>query len=258
MDQNCIESQEHAWFTMMPNLVDDLDLDPYAFRLYVHFRRVAGENGACWQSTDTLKDLCKMSMGAISAAKQVLKDAGLIHIENRKRNGTIYHHITIVDIWARNFSHYAAQQTAEPEPAADEPGTPSLGESALSGDETKKNPSEEESTNGNRNGSHPGDSSPVNLDGWMVVVNEAGNKAAALKRMYEALFPYKGPIDDYGYIGATYKRVGGPGRLAQLMWIASGYRPTGDVLRYCQGLAKGAPPPQRQDDNGGTIKVRVR
>jgi len=255
MEQNYIESEKRSWFTMLPNIVDDMGLDPYAFRLYVHLRRVAGEHGACWQSTETLKDLCKMSMGAVSKAKQTLVKAGLIRIEERKRNGTMHHHITIVDIWARNFAHYASQQEQNPGPPADEPQPPSPDESALSGGETKKNPPEEVSTNGN-NGSHSGDSVPANLEDWMAVVEAASNKQAALVRMYAALFPYKGPFNDYGYIGRVAKNVGGECRMAQLMWIAAGYRPTGDVLRYCQGLARGAPP--KQVDNGGIIKVGVR
>ncbi|GAF99333.1 unnamed protein product, partial [marine sediment metagenome] len=52
MEQNQVRSEDRAYFTMMPNIIDDMGLDPYAFRLYVHLRRVAGENGACWQSTD--------------------------------------------------------------------------------------------------------------------------------------------------------------------------------------------------------------
>jgi hypothetical protein len=54
------------YFTIIPNMVDDLGLSPYAYRLYGHFRRVAGEAGECWQSTATLAETCKMSRGVNS------------------------------------------------------------------------------------------------------------------------------------------------------------------------------------------------
>jgi hypothetical protein len=56
----------------LPNIVDDLNLSVFEFRLYVHMRRVAGETGECWQSTDTLAKACGMSTGSVSKAKKKL------------------------------------------------------------------------------------------------------------------------------------------------------------------------------------------
>jgi hypothetical protein len=69
--------------TEIPNLIDDMNLSVYAFRLYVHLKRVAGASneGACWQSTRTLATHCGMSASKVSESKQELVDAGLIEIE---------------------------------------------------------------------------------------------------------------------------------------------------------------------------------
>lgn len=48
--------------TQIPNIVDDLGLDPYERALYVHYKRVCGENqGAyCYEATKTTAQKTKM------------------------------------------------------------------------------------------------------------------------------------------------------------------------------------------------------
>jgi hypothetical protein len=110
MDNNHITTQEtqRSHFTMIPNIVDDGNLDPYSFRLYAHLRRVAGEAGECWQSTETLAEACKMSTGKVSECKGILKEAGLVIVRECSGAGGRYHNIVIVDVWADNAAHYAS------------------------------------------------------------------------------------------------------------------------------------------------------
>ena len=99
----------------IPNIVDDLGLGPHTVRLYMHLKRVAGPGGACWQSTRTIADHCKMSTGQVSKSKQILKDNGLITITNVEHDkpGSPYHLITIVDIWLRNFQQFSQGSQGE-------------------------------------------------------------------------------------------------------------------------------------------------
>lgn len=99
----------HDYFFQVPNLVDDLNLSPYAFRLYGHLRRVAGEKGECWQSTSTLATACRMSSGMVSQAKDELEKTfpPLIRIRSEKGDKGIYHIITICDIWKINHEYWA-------------------------------------------------------------------------------------------------------------------------------------------------------
>lgn len=132
-DDNLITTQERAYFFIIPNMVDDLGLSPYAFRLYAHMKRVAGETGACWQSTRTLADTCKMSVGKVSKAKKELQEAGLITVETRKKQGGEYHYVTIRDIMPQNLAAYSkkcspGEQECSPHERKCSPG------------ETKKNP----------------------------------------------------------------------------------------------------------------------
>lgn len=96
------------YFSMVPHLIDDSELTPYAFRLYCRFLRRAGANGACWENTRNLAASCKMSIGQVSAAKKELVKANLINIEYMDNpHGGDYHRITIVDVWGKNVRKYA-------------------------------------------------------------------------------------------------------------------------------------------------------
>jgi len=88
---------------MMPNILDDLDLSVYAFRLYSHYKRVAGENGTCWQSVKTMSEKCKMAMGSITNARNELQEKGLIKVnEVHNPTGKAFLEVTIIDIWNKN------------------------------------------------------------------------------------------------------------------------------------------------------------
>ena len=101
----------------LPNLLDDLDLSPHAFRLFCHLKRVcgAGATGVSWQSTKTLAVACRMSAGAVSAAKKELlqprpelNGKSLISIT---RHGNSSDRIHIVDIWDENAQAFDSKSS---------------------------------------------------------------------------------------------------------------------------------------------------
>lgn len=57
------------------------------------------------------------------------------------------------------------------------------------------------------------------------------NKAAILMGIYKDCFG-SAELPDYGYLAKTAKQVGGPGRLAQLMFERVTNPPTGDILAH--------------------------
>jgi hypothetical protein len=100
----------HDHYASIPNMVDNMGLSPYAYRLYCHFKRVTGEYGACWQSTTTLAKTCKMSLGMISKAKKelTLTHPPLIRIERKvKSSGDWYHEVRVRDIWFENHATFS-------------------------------------------------------------------------------------------------------------------------------------------------------
>jgi DNA-binding transcriptional MocR family regulator len=100
------DNGRRAYRTEIPNIVDDMDLSVYAFRLYVHIRRVAGDSGSCWQGTRALAEACHMSLGKVGQAKRELEEAGLITISGRRTASGPGHDIAIVDIWEKNSAAF--------------------------------------------------------------------------------------------------------------------------------------------------------
>ncbi|MGD0613540.1 MAG: helix-turn-helix domain-containing protein [Anaerolineales bacterium] len=101
-------------FTMMPNLIDDMELSPAAYRVYGHIRRRTGEIGECFETSKTIAEYCKLSRGTIARAKKELVRSGLITITkaNKGHGEFASDVITIKDIWELNeiwFSHISKE-----------------------------------------------------------------------------------------------------------------------------------------------------
>jgi len=101
------------YYYQIQNIVDDMHLDPFAFRLYSHFKRVAGEKSTCYQSTNTLATACDMSMGMVSKARNKLLELKLIEITTRKSPHGVKELIvvTICDLWTNNIQHYTTSHS---------------------------------------------------------------------------------------------------------------------------------------------------
>lgn len=102
----------HHSYSMIPNVIFELGLDQYAFRLYCQYKKIAGDGGECWVSAPNLAIQCMMSESKLREAKIVLaskfdKLGGLPLIEITKRRDEKGNHksdvITIVDIWVENI-----------------------------------------------------------------------------------------------------------------------------------------------------------
>lgn len=90
--------------TQIPNIVDDLGLDPYERALYVHYKRVCGENqGAyCYEATRTTAGKVKMSAAQVSVSRRVLAERGLIIVQAETRPVVV----VVVNIWEINTAFY--------------------------------------------------------------------------------------------------------------------------------------------------------
>lgn len=123
-------ANDRQYFTIIPNIIEDMDLSAIAFRLYFHIKRVAGEDGVCYQTTKTLAEKCNVSTGSISKAKEELRSKKLIRKTTiNTGRGKPLHTIKIVDIWNQNMSHYSSSKFIN-----------SPGEFISSTGEIKKNP----------------------------------------------------------------------------------------------------------------------
>ncbi len=100
--------------------LDDLDLTPHAFRLYVHIVRRAGKDGMCWESVNNMATHCKMSTGKVKESLKQLCDRTMITRQSRPGYTSIYR-VENVDLWAsegggQNMATLPSQNMATPQP----------------------------------------------------------------------------------------------------------------------------------------------
>lgn len=70
----------------IPEKLFNLNMSPYAFRLYFHIKSVAITNdGICRRSNQQMAKHCRMSTGKIFLTKQELERAGLITVVHGKK-----------------------------------------------------------------------------------------------------------------------------------------------------------------------------
>jgi DNA-binding Lrp family transcriptional regulator len=100
------------YFVAIPNLIlDHPELDIYDQMLYIHIKRIAGDNGQCWASIRYLAKKMKVSNDRVIKSLQkllklgLIKHAGTKKVKTRPRN--VYE---IVDIWEMNLNYYSNHQ----------------------------------------------------------------------------------------------------------------------------------------------------
>jgi len=243
-----------------------MDLDPYAFRLYVHIKRVTGETGGgkCWQNTDTLAKACKMSAGMVSQAKATLADKGLITIREESNQNGKYHIITINDIWAENMARYTGDSQDE--------GGSSPHERRRSPHETKKNPLEEEPKESTRKPSRaapaPAPEKPPAVVAyreiahlwphkslWQRIDQDIGRDPPAIDRWKETVLAWlgmgwnprnvKGMLEHY----ARNEIPGAKGRPGQPSPYPGGQAPEDFVIKPQQPMELIPIPPEEVEEN---------
>jgi len=102
------QSDLRKYRTELPNLYDDMGLDPYEFRLLAHYKRV----GNCYESVATTAKKCCMSVGMVSKTRRALAEKGIIVIDDNPRGTST---ITVVDVWEQNFERYSGRSPHERE-----------------------------------------------------------------------------------------------------------------------------------------------
>jgi hypothetical protein len=99
-------NNKRDYFAMIPYIAIDMGLSSKSLSLYLHIKRVTGEDSLCWKSQDTLAKTSRMSTKTIIRAKKELEKAGLIEVK-LQRIGRYYGHlIKTNDIWEKNNDFY--------------------------------------------------------------------------------------------------------------------------------------------------------
>ena len=98
--------------TELPNmLLDDERIGPYELALFAHYKRRAGDTGACFETNASVARHTNMSVAKVKQARIILAHAGYITIQKKTGAPTT---ITIVDRWGENMSRYGVATTKPP------------------------------------------------------------------------------------------------------------------------------------------------
>src|SRR6185312_9737893 len=100
-----LESSLHHYRTEIPNIIFEMNLDPYEFKAYCVLKMTAGDNGSCFKGTERLCQEIGCQKPKLIEIKRSLMSKGLIKITKRKHaNGSMMPDlITIVDLWVINM-----------------------------------------------------------------------------------------------------------------------------------------------------------
>ncbi len=102
------QGHPRKYWTQVPNLVDDSDLDPFARVLYLHCLRIAGQKESCEETVRESAERCHMSPASVLKARAALEDGGWITVEDtggRGRGALLRIHL--LDRWGENMARYA-------------------------------------------------------------------------------------------------------------------------------------------------------
>ena len=144
-----IES-DHKYFSLLPNMIDEILIDPYEMRLYMKYKRIAGDGGICFMSNEKLAKSCGMSEGKLISVKKSLakprKELGgksLICIKKRfkEKGDKDTDEVTIIDLWEENIIFFKKKSKGT---SPHEVGVLHLVNQGTSPGEDKEEPSEEE------------------------------------------------------------------------------------------------------------------
>ena len=86
---------EEEYLTTFPNLLDDAGLDPFSFRLLLHYYRCR----ITWEETDLTAQICNMSTKQVSIKRKELEAAGFIKTELHGKAIMVW----AVDMWETNL-----------------------------------------------------------------------------------------------------------------------------------------------------------
>lgn len=100
------KSGDRKYFTIVPNYIVNHST-VYEQAIYLYMKRVAGEEGTCWESPNNIADKLGVDPKTIRKYQKKLVERGWIEIvgTHRKTKPTIEYRI--IDLWELNTKYYA-------------------------------------------------------------------------------------------------------------------------------------------------------
>lgn len=225
-----------GWLWVDNELIDRFgqELGPIGIAVYVALCRYAGNTTQqCWPTHKTLAKNTGASVSSVKRAIKKLAALHLLHVEPRftEQGDPTSNLYTLLSVSPSQSAQSPGRSTRDRGSVPREP--------TMVPREPRTRPNELDSSEPEASeGLAP---TPVTFQGWLNLIRErtGRRRTTTLRWMFRTLFPSHEP-PEYSYVAKVSKEVGGPERLAQLLWEYSSRPPVGDVLAYLQRVARGA------------------
>ena len=112
------ESEDRKYFTIIPNYIVNHST-PYEQAIYLYMKRVAGENGTCWTSSQNIGQKLGCSRNTISKYRNKLVKRGWIEKVGKKGKTKPTDEYRIVDLWKLNVDFYQKKESSTIEQSLD-------------------------------------------------------------------------------------------------------------------------------------------
>lgn len=243
------DNREPGWFWADRDIVkrDGPKLGPYGIATYACLCAHANESQEAWPSMATIAKMIACSERKVQEVLKLLEDLGWITIEKRfdpekqRYFSNLYHLLDTPPDQGGTAQHappprtQCTRGTAQHAPG----GAPGAEEEEPINESHPEGKPKKEKIPASQGADAP-EPGPASFERWLELIQQppnGSNAHAQLKRMHDTLFPKNDP-PSFGRIGTSAKRVGGPGRLCQLLWEAAPKRPAGNVLDYVEATTK--------------------
>jgi hypothetical protein len=104
------EKADHHYRTELPNIIFELPLDAFEFRVYAFIKKIAGDSGGCWMSKPNLSKECGISKRKVDeciiklcSPFEELNGKSLLTQISRENESNV---LIITDIWRINGDYY--------------------------------------------------------------------------------------------------------------------------------------------------------
>ena len=102
------KSGDRKYFTIVPNYIVNHST-AYEQAIYLHMKRVAGEEGTCWMSAMEIAQRLKCSRNTVAKYQKKLVERGWIEVIGYRATGPTNQQTVeyrIIDLWSLNVRHY--------------------------------------------------------------------------------------------------------------------------------------------------------
>jgi hypothetical protein len=176
-------SGDKKYFTMIPNYIINHST-VYEQAIYLYMKRIAGENGTCWSSPQTIAEVLDCSKNTVVKYQQKLVERGWIREIGERGKTKPTKEYEIVDLWDLNMEYYSKQKEKSPSDLSQEKSNGEKKSHPVTLEKSPgdtKNNNKEELKNNISSNANVADEKKVSVTGNVIEPNKNGEMPVLVK-----------------------------------------------------------------------------